>query len=638
MDGYFNLNSGNGCEPCNCNLIGSVNRTCDPISGQCYCRPGVTGKNCDQCLPLHFGFSIEGCRHCDCDRVGSTSPQCDGDGQCNCKPNVEGRRCERCRENKHDKEAGCVDCHVCYNLIQDAVDEHRRKLSELELMLDQIEKDPQIVNDALFDRQLSDVTIRVKNLLDQAVNAQGSDKSLVVQLESLRNRTAKVRQMSIEIDSRLQPIAEIVNQGVRNITLAEEIIDRASELLSSAQKVLDHEGQNALSKASERSKKFGQQSERMTEIAKQARLLANKYEDESIAIEKLAKEAFSTAEDAYKLALDAIQAQKTNREELQRLDRQLEETTELMSRTSKMAEEAKNEASKAYTDTLAIYTDINSIIVPSLESEKLRIEAIDLVGQAERILDEALQLLRKNADALNNTQYQQQDARDLLVEATRQQQIADDLLTEVMSSLAKANESIWSGENTLGDAQKTLDTLKEFDRVVQESRSKAEDALSKVGDIKRLIDEAESKTREAENALQGALQDASEARDVAIEAQKLAEKTSEDATRIRQEAATTKARASNLKKDAEQLTDKVADTASRLKQFEDQAATDKKLAADALERANQAKSASSDANAKVKQAIDTVNSILNALGKLTINCQRLNRLPFTFTKGPTSIY
>lgn len=617
QDGYYNIASANGCEPCNCNIFGSVNRTCDAITGQCICRPGVTGKTCDQCLPLHYGFSLEGCKHCDCDRVGSLAQQCDENGQCACKPNVEGRRCERCRENKQDKEAGCIDCPVCYNLIQDAVDEHRLKLSELEKILDQVEKDPQIVTDSSFDRQLTEVTVRVKNLLDSAVKAQGSDQSLVGQLESLRNRTAKVRQMSIEIDSRLKPISDLVNQGVKNISMAEEIIDKAAEILVSAQKILDVEGRNALAKASERSKKFGQQSERMTEIAKQARTLAERHEDESISIEKLAKEAFSTAEDAYKLALDAIQAQKANREELDRLDRQLEETTELMARTGKMADEAKKEATKAYNDTLAIYTDINSIVVPTLESDKLRIEAIDLIGQAERILDEALLLLRKNADALNNTQYQQQDARDLLVEATRQQQIADGLLIEVTAALTKANESIWSGEATLGDARKTLDTLKEFDRVVQESRSKAEEALSKISDIKRLIDEASSKTRDAENALRGALQDASEARDVATEAQNLAEKTSDDATRIRQEAATTKARAANLRKDAEQLTERVAGTGTRLKQFEDQAVSDRNLAEDALGRANQAKTASTDANVKVKQAVDTVNAILSALGKFT---------------------
>lgn len=42
-DGFYNLQSGEGCQNCNCDPIGSFNQTCDLFTGQCYCRPGVTG-------------------------------------------------------------------------------------------------------------------------------------------------------------------------------------------------------------------------------------------------------------------------------------------------------------------------------------------------------------------------------------------------------------------------------------------------------------------------------------------------------------------------------------------------------------------------------------------------------------------
>ena len=66
-DGYFNIDSGKGCDPCNCDTTGSFNQTCHVETGQCFCRPGVTGKACDQCMPQHYGFSEEGCKECDCD-------------------------------------------------------------------------------------------------------------------------------------------------------------------------------------------------------------------------------------------------------------------------------------------------------------------------------------------------------------------------------------------------------------------------------------------------------------------------------------------------------------------------------------------------------------------------------------------
>ena len=47
---------------CSCNPIGSYNHsTCDQHGGQCYCKPGVTGRDCSQCLPQFYGFSPSGC-------------------------------------------------------------------------------------------------------------------------------------------------------------------------------------------------------------------------------------------------------------------------------------------------------------------------------------------------------------------------------------------------------------------------------------------------------------------------------------------------------------------------------------------------------------------------------------------------
>ena len=58
------------------------------------CREGVTGRRCDMCLPLHYGFSSDGCKPCDCDQSGSTDMRCDLiNGQCPCRNNIMGRKC-----------------------------------------------------------------------------------------------------------------------------------------------------------------------------------------------------------------------------------------------------------------------------------------------------------------------------------------------------------------------------------------------------------------------------------------------------------------------------------------------------------------------------------------------------------------
>ncbi|KAI1289518.1 Laminin subunit gamma-1 [Halotydeus destructor] len=614
VDGYFNLTSGQGCQSCDCNPIGSVNRTCDTRTGQCYCREGVTGKKCDQCLPLHYGFSTKGCSLCECDPIGSSGLQCDlFTGQCACRPNVEGRRCERCRENKHNKAAGCEDCHVCYNLVLDAVKVHREKIANLSVLLDEIEKNPQIVEDANFEQQLDSVSIKVQTMLQEAVRAEGTDGSLVSQITELQSRIGRIRATGLEVKSRLGPIEQIVRQGEVNISATEELIDQAQQTLANARRVLESEGRSALEKARERSKKFGQQSLRMSEIARQARQLADQHDTEAGEIEKVALEAFNTSSEAHRLAYDAIQTQDNNRRELEKLQEKISSITNMMDMTQKMALEAKSTSKKAYEEALRHFTDVNSMSVPSLESDKLRMEAIDLIKQAEDILREADNLIQRNIEVLNSTNYDQRMARDLLNEAIRQQKITDELLVEAFAAYGKANQSIAAGEATLSEAQKTLNTLLEFDRLVSESRAKAEEAVKKMAAIQEQIDTAQSKVTQAENALQGALQDAQEARDVALEAQKIAEKASADADKIREEAGTTKLRASKLRGEADILTGSVEETGTRMKEFENQANSDESLAKDALSRVNQAKTSAFDADKKISDALGTIKSIMAAL-------------------------
>lgn len=92
-----------------------------------------------------------------------------------CLANVEGRRCDRCKENKHNRQNGCVDCPDCYNLVQSAVDDHRRRLTELEDTLRKINSNPTVIKDSDFEKELKNVQNRVKALLTIAKQGSGSN-------------------------------------------------------------------------------------------------------------------------------------------------------------------------------------------------------------------------------------------------------------------------------------------------------------------------------------------------------------------------------------------------------------------------------------------------------------------------------
>ncbi|PAA46229.1 hypothetical protein BOX15_Mlig008391g4 [Macrostomum lignano] len=114
--GNFGLNESdpNGCSPCNCNPDGSLSSVCDPLSGNCECRPNIEGRQCDHCAPMFYSFS-ERCKPCQCLMDTSTSPNCNQTtGQCPCKSAVTGRVCDTCKSGFWgrglDSTAGCRAC------------------------------------------------------------------------------------------------------------------------------------------------------------------------------------------------------------------------------------------------------------------------------------------------------------------------------------------------------------------------------------------------------------------------------------------------------------------------------------------------------------------------------------------------
>nr|CAG4643691.1 EOG090X005Q [Lepidurus arcticus] len=616
QEGYFDIQSGNGCQACNCDPTGAFNHTCDVQTGQCQCRPGVVGLRCDACAPYYYGFSAEGCQSCQCDPIGSTSLQCDPFGQCPCRDNVEGRRCDRCKENTHQREAGCVACPPCYSLVQVAVNEHRAKLGDLSSLLQKIVSNPTLIADVDFDQKLAEVQDRVDRLWVDAKLQSGGDRSVAVQLDELRNQIAVIRVLADEIATRTRDCERDSLLGTGNVTEAEAAIDRAREALKGAQRYLDTEGAEALQKAIERSEKFGQQSERMSEIAREARQLAEQLEKTGSEVDITAQEAYNTSSRAYDMAREAIDQQKNSSSELRILTSDSSAIDQSLSLTRNLAQAALENAQSAYNDALNLLGDAFSLSVPAVEWQLMKKAATDAQTEARKLKEEAEDLMASNGELVNAGSVQVTEAGALLARGVEQQQAADELLVDVDAALARADEAVSLGDKTLSEAKKTFETLQGFDSLVQKSKGRAKEALNHVPNIEGLIEEAEEKTTSAQSALGGAQQDARDARDLAQRAQNSAEQASKEADNIRQGAADTKLKAGELKDAADSLTGLVADTANRMRALEAEAEEDHGLAKEALEKANQAKSNAAESSNKVRDALAAVSEILFTLERV----------------------
>lgn len=73
-------------------------------TGECTCKRLVVGKDCNQCMLETYGLSDsrDGCSPCNCDRGGSFDNHCDvNSGQCKCRPHMTGRTCSTPLQNHY---------------------------------------------------------------------------------------------------------------------------------------------------------------------------------------------------------------------------------------------------------------------------------------------------------------------------------------------------------------------------------------------------------------------------------------------------------------------------------------------------------------------------------------------------------
>ncbi|KAK6055015.1 laminin EGF-like protein, partial [Cooperia oncophora] len=122
------------CTKCACPLVeNSFSDTCVAVDyGRGYvcnaCKPGYTGQYCESCVVGYFGEpSMPGgfCQSCDCHPDGSLNGACNPlTGQCECRVGVTGRDCSRC-QHRHAFIGGvCTSCDQgCYLPLMTMVDE-----------------------------------------------------------------------------------------------------------------------------------------------------------------------------------------------------------------------------------------------------------------------------------------------------------------------------------------------------------------------------------------------------------------------------------------------------------------------------------------------------------------------------------
>uniref|UniRef100_A0A672HPT0 Laminin subunit gamma-1 n=1 Tax=Salarias fasciatus TaxID=181472 RepID=A0A672HPT0_SALFA len=409
--GFFNLQSGNGCERCSCHPIGSTNGQCDITTGQCECQPGVTGLHCERCEANFFGFSSSGCKPCDCDPEGSQSGQCKEDGRCECRPGFVGSRCDMCEENYFYNRSvpGCQQCPSCYGLVRDKVSAQRQKLHDLQTLIDNLGSGQDTVSDKAFEDRLKEAERAIMELLDEAQTSKDVDRGLLDRLNTINSTLTTQWNRLQSIRNTVDDTGTQADRARARVRDAESLIDRARQELDKAK--------DAVGKVVSRPPGGTGEPNNMTLLAEEARTLANKHKMDADQIEKIAKDANDTSTKAYNLLLKTLDGEGKTSQEIDELNKKWELAKNLEKQANKVQAEAEEAGNKA----LKIYANLTSL--PPFDTKALEDEAGKIKKEASD-LDNLIDKTEKQYNDLReDLKPKELEVRKLLEKGKSEQQV-----------------------------------------------------------------------------------------------------------------------------------------------------------------------------------------------------------------------
>lgn len=126
-----------------------------------------------------------------------------------------------------------MDCPDCYDLVQDAANDHRKKLADLNHILREIASKPTVIDDIEFESKLRTVQEKIDILTEDAKSgAGGGDRTLKERIQDLYKRLDNVRKI-LDNSDQLQVSASVeISQASENVTKSENTIAAARNALS----------------------------------------------------------------------------------------------------------------------------------------------------------------------------------------------------------------------------------------------------------------------------------------------------------------------------------------------------------------------------------------------------------------------
>ncbi|KAJ8913194.1 hypothetical protein NQ315_009031 [Exocentrus adspersus] len=262
---YWKIASGQGCEPCACDPLGSFSPQCNEFDGQCQCKPGFGGRQCDQCMPRFYGDPKVQCLQCQCDHLGARTAQCDRQtGACICVEGVGGYKCDHCARGYIGNVPDCITCGECFEnwdrILQEtknhtldvieragdikkvgATGAYTKEFDEMQSQLDEIE---QLLN-TTDDIDIDTIEAELQILRDR-INKTGNEKlnklddNLDNNKQVILLKEVKLNTLDDSLNELTKKINDLRNNGTK---LQEANVQGALTLINNAKEKADRAAQ-----------------------------------------------------------------------------------------------------------------------------------------------------------------------------------------------------------------------------------------------------------------------------------------------------------------------------------------------------------------------------------------------------------
>ncbi|XP_076354065.1 laminin-like protein lam-2 isoform X2 [Tachypleus tridentatus] len=618
--GYTRNISGGGkfdsCIPCDCS----------GVSNDCH---GETGSACDICAQGYYddpSHPKKQCEKCQCN--GNSDPsalrECDIEtGEClKCIHNTAGWNCDKCLPSHYGDalakpKSTCTSCPPCYKVIEEVVISIKDIITEMAQSLKHIEENRWNITDYTFEDILSELNKNISDLLQQARNV--SDQELIIpdKLREVKVTFSNVQKIVRQITLKTQEAKEKCKLGKQIISSAEENIEDIFNVLLNIDEYLRKEGFESLINARDRVEMFGKQSERMKEIAEEAKQLSDGHEKEAQLLEDKAAKAVSILKIAYVRVQQLLQAQDEILYETEKLQNTAYETEQLLSRTTSEAGSSADTSNRAYSEALALMSHGRNIVVPNKNYTATRDWAFRILHEANITSENTEKLTQMGLRLFDEMIGQKVTAEDILKEAVLLNKGMDELLSDAKTALNKAKDAVRFEENVLSNATEKLKTLKEFDRIVQESRNKAVNALETfVPLIHELLNKANEKTTHARNAVHQAETDTIDSKKKASESAIISLQISQEVDDLRMEAEGMKQDSRKELEESHKIFEGVQKAFDHMKIFEEKTESESELAEKILILTDDLQNSMKHASSKAENARNVLQNLMNKIDNL----------------------